>query len=169
MYYVRFSDNAAHSRKGFILATWKQITDDFDVLDDWEDRYRYIIELGRDLPGLDESLRTEANKVQGCVSQVWLISDADRDAESSGQNGQAKLRFRGASDAAIVQGLIAILFSLYQNKTPDEILQIDAPDRLAILGLDEHLTPQRSNGLASMIQRIRVDAKSLAETGTAAV
>jgi len=140
------------------LATWKEINDDFDVLDDWEDRYRYIIELGRDLPELDAALRTEAVKVPGCVSQVWLISRPD---ESTAQTSPT-LKLLGASDAAIVQGLVAILFALYQDKTVDEILAINAQNDLAKLGLAEHLTPQRSNGLASMIDRIRADAKALA-------
>lgn len=140
------------------MATWQQIKEDFEVLDDWEDRYRYIIELGRALPELDPALRTDAVKVPGCVSQVWLISKAG----GSETNAQPSLRFIGASDAAIVQGLIAILFALYQEKTADEILEIDAPAELAVLGLAEHLTPQRSNGLASMIDRIRNDARALA-------
>lgn len=139
------------------MPTWTQITDDFDVLDDWEDRYRYIIELGRQLPELDHALRTDASKVQGCVSQVWLVCTS-----SPGAAGErARLHFQGASDAAIVQGLIAILFALYQDKTADEILAINAEERLASLGLAEHLTPQRSNGLASMVTRIRTDANAL--------
>jgi len=141
------------------LATWQQIKEDFEVLDDWEDRYRYIIELGRALPDLDPALKTDAVKVPGCVSQVWLISN-NRSSES---NGIQTLRFKGASDAAIVQGLIAILFVLYQDKTADEILEIDAPAELAVLGLAEHLTPQRSNGLSSMIDRMRSDAKTVSD------
>lgn len=145
------------------MATWDQIIDDFELLDDWEDRYRYIIELGRGLPELDPALRTDAVKVRGCVSQVWLIvTDNSGTAKSSASNGTSKLHFRGASDAAIVQGLIAILFTLFQNKTAAEILQIDAHTELGQLGLSEHLTPQRSNGLASMIERIRADAQALA-------
>ena len=140
------------------MASWQQIKEDFEVLDDWEDRYRYIIELGRALPDLDPALRTDAVKVPGCVSQVWLISNAGR-CES---NGHATLHFVGASDAAIVQGLIAILFALYQDKTAEEILDVDAPAQLAVLGLAEHLTPQRSNGLSSMIDRMRSDAKTVA-------
>lgn len=141
------------------MASWKQICDDFDVLDDWEDRYRYIIELGRALPDLDESLRQDAHKVPGCVSQVWLISKV---ATGSTESANKQIHFKGASDAAIVQGLIAILFALFQDKTPEKILEIDAEAKLATLGLGEHLTPQRSNGLASMIDRIRSDARVLA-------
>ena len=145
------------------MTTWQQLSDDFDVLEDWEDRYRYIIELGRALPPLDPALRTDASKVQGCVSQVWLISQPTPSAESGPNDTAAtRLHFVGASDAAIVQGLIAILFSLYQDKTAEQILEIRANEKLATLGLAEHLTPQRSNGLASMIDRIRADAKAIA-------
>lgn len=139
------------------MATWQQIRDDFEFLDDWEDRYRYVIELGRALPELDSKLRTDANKVQGCVSQVWLVSDLRNG--NAGDPRARTMHFQGASDAAIVQGLIAILFSLYQEKSADEILAIDATSELAGLGMAEHLTPQRSNGLASMISRIRADAQ----------
>lgn len=145
------------------MATWQQITDDFDVLEDWEDRYRYIIELGRKLPELDPALRTDATKVQGCVSQVWLISNPASASPSAPSDRGPQLHFLGASDAAIVQGLIAILFALYQDKAAADILAIDAQKQLAALGLAEHLTPQRSNGLASMIERIRADAKAFAE------
>lgn len=144
------------------MATWQQITDDFELLDDWEDRYRYIIELGRALPELDPALRTDAVKVPGCVSQVWLISRTGTDSQDPDNAAQSTLHFLGASDAAIVQGLIAILFALYQDKSAEEILNIDAPAKLEKLGLAEHLTPQRSNGLASMIDRIRSDARTLA-------
>ncbi len=144
------------------LATWKQINDDFEILDDWEDRYRYIIELGRDLPELDPALRTDVVKVPGCVSQVWLISrPSSGPTEDGTADAPRTFHFLGASDAAIVQGLIAILFALYQEKTADEILAMNAQDNLASLGLAGHLTPQRSNGLASMIDRIRADAKAL--------
>lgn len=135
------------------MSGWQQIRDDFSLLDDWEDRYRYIIELGRALPEFSDQNKTQANKVQGCVSQVWLVADAQQ------SNGTTRLHFEGTSDAAIVQGLIAILFSLYQDKPAQDILDLDAVAHLKQLGLDEHLTPQRSNGLASMIARMREDAK----------
>lgn len=135
------------------MSGWQQIRDDFSLLDDWEDRYRYIIEMGRALPEFSDQNKTQANKVQGCVSQVWLVAEAQQN------NGASRLHFEGTSDAAIVQGLIAILFSLYQDKSAQDILDLDAVAHLKQLGLDEHLTPQRSNGLASMIARMREDAK----------
>ncbi len=135
------------------------IKSDFTVLDEWEDRYRYVIELGRKLPPLDPALRTDANKVRGCASQVWLATEIVPPTDAM---GKPRLRFRGESDAHIVQGLIAILFALYQDKTPDEVLTADARSVLAELGLHEHLTPQRSNGFAAMVERIRTDARAAA-------
>jgi cysteine desulfuration protein SufE len=129
------------------------LVEDFALLDDWEDRYRYVIELGKSLPELRDSERTDANKVRGCASQVWLVSELKR-------NGDARLRFRGDSDAHIVRGLIAILFALYSGRTPREILGTDAESVFARLGLREHLTSQRSNGLSSMVARIRADAQA---------
>lgn len=134
------------------------ILSDFELLEDWEDRYRYVIELGRDLAPLPEALRTDANKVRGCASQVWL---ATRRVPSGG-NGKDKLEMQGASDAMIVQGLIAVLFAIYEDKTVNEILATDAHAIFAKLGLKEHLTQQRSNGLASMVARIRADASAIA-------
>ncbi len=134
------------------------IRSDFELLDNWEDRYRYVIELGRGLEPLSSADRTDANKVRGCASQVWLVTEI---MPVSGPEGQPKLRFRGESDAHIVRGLIAILFAVYQGKTPDEILSIDPRALLADFGLDEHLTPQRSNGFAAMVDRIRSDARRL--------
>ena len=135
------------------------IKSDFTLLDEWEDRYRYVIELGRKLPPLDPALRTDANKVRGCASQVWLATEIVPPTDAM---SQPRLRFRGESDAHIVQGLIAILFALYQDKTPDEVLTADARSVLAELGLHEHLTPQRSNGFAAMVERIRTDARAAA-------
>jgi cysteine desulfuration protein SufE len=133
------------------------IRSDFALLDDWEDRYRYVIELGRSLPPLPEALRTEANKVRGCASQVWLASEVRPSAP-----GQASaLAFQGDSDAHIVRGLIAILFALYAGRTPEEILRTDARALFRELGLGEHLTQQRSNGFFSMVERIRADAEAL--------
>ncbi len=133
----------------------EEIRSDFALLDEWEDRYRYVIELGRKLPALNEAERTEANKVRGCASQVWLATEIVPPASGV---GSPRLMFRGESDAHIVRGLIAILFALYQGKTTDEILSADARAVLADLGLHEHLTPQRSNGFAAMVERIRSDA-----------
>lgn len=128
------------------------IAADFALLDDWEDRYRYVIELGKALPDLPEALRTEQNKVRGCASQVWLSTDL-------AQSDRGKVfALQGDSDALIVRGLVAILLALYQGKTPDEALAVDAQGAFAKLGLKEHLTPQRSNGFASMVERIRRDA-----------
>jgi cysteine desulfuration protein SufE len=138
--------------------TLDAIRSDFALLDDWEDRYRYVIELGRALPPLPEALRTEANKVRGCASQVWLASEA----KAPRPGAAAVLHFQGDSDAHIVRGLIAILFAMYQDKTADEIMGLDARALFAELGLKEHITPQRSNGFFSMVERIRSDARVLA-------
>ena len=132
------------------------IRSDFALLDDWEDRYRYVIELGRSLPPLPEALRTEANRVRGCASQVWLASETRAAAGKP-----AILSFRGDSDAHIVRGLIAILFALYEGRTAQEILSTDARAVFAELGLAEHLTQQRSNGFFSMVGRIHSDAQAL--------
>lgn len=146
------------------LADIAEIRSDFEFLDDWEDRYRYVIELGRALPPLEDAARTETNKVRGCASQVWLATELVPPTDGS---GPPRLRFRGDSDAHIVRGLIAILLAVYQDKTPDEILAMDARSVLAELGLHEHLTPQRSNGFAAMVERIRADARAAASAGTA--
>jgi cysteine desulfuration protein SufE len=129
---------------------------DFELLEDWEDRYRYVIELGRKLPEMPVGLKTEANKVRGCASQVWLATRLERAV----QDGPPKLHFLGDSDAHIVRGLVAILFVIVDSKTPDEILATDPVAEFAALGLREHLTPQRSNGFASMVERIRADARA---------
>ena len=131
-----------------------ELVSDFALLDEWEDRYRYVIELGKDLDTLPESERTPDNKVQGCVSQVWIRTDV------RAANGSPVLVFQGDSDAHIVRGLIAILFMLFSGRTADDILACDAPSVLARLGLDEHLTPQRSNGLFAMVKRIQADAEA---------
>jgi cysteine desulfuration protein SufE len=131
---------------------------DFALLDEWEDRYRYLIELGRGLPPLPEALRTDANKVRGCVSQVWLASAVRR----AGNGAAPVLEFQGDSDAHIVRGLVAVLFALVQGKTSQEVLGADAKALFAELGLTEHLTPQRSNGFFSMVERIRADARAAA-------
>ena len=136
-----------------------EIIDNFSVLDDWEDRYRYLIELGRGLEPIEEAERTPATKVRGCASQVWLISKAE------GQGPETVLTFRGDSDAHIVRGLIAVLFALYSGKPARQILAIDEKAVFNQLGLHSHLTPQRSNGLASMAARIKADATSRARAG----
>ena len=134
--------------------TIEDIISDFEMLDDWEDRYRYVIELGRDLPALPEALRTEDNKVHGCVSQVWLARQFEPDGE-----GPPRITWQGDSDAHIVRGLVAILFAIFSGRRADEIQKIDAEALLRRLGLHEHLTPQRSNGLAAMVRRIKADAE----------
>ena len=130
-----------------------EIIDNFSLLEEWDDRYRYVIELGRILPPLPESAHSEANKVQGCASQVWLLTHV----KPNGSSGPV-LTFEGDSDAHIVRGLIAILFALYSGKSAREILDIDALALFDRIGLRENLTPQRSNGLRSMVQRIRTEA-----------
>lgn len=134
--------------------SFDNIRADFALLDDWEDRYRYVIELGKALPDLPEAQRTDANKVRGCASQVWLATDL-----SPSDRGKV-FTLQGDSDALIVRGLVAILLALYQGKTPAEALAVDAQGAFAALGLKEHLTPQRSNGFASMVERIRRDAQA---------
>ena len=129
-----------------------EIIENFGFLEDWEDRYRYLIELGKDLPDLPESERTEDNRVKGCASQVWVVTAIDR----SGL--EPVLSFKGQSDAHIVKGLVALTLALYSDKSAREILSIDALDLFRRLGLAEHLTPQRSNGVRSMVERIRRDA-----------
>lgn len=135
------------------------IIDDFGVIDEWDERYRYIIELGRKMPPFDEALRTDAVKVRGCASQVWLVSRREQ------IDGREVLTFVGDSDAHIVRGLIAVLLALYSGKTPAEILSVDARAVLGTLGLDTHLSQQRSNGLFSMVERIRADARAAIEAG----
>ena len=127
------------------------LVEDFEFLDDWEDRYGYVIELGKALDPLPAEHKIDATKVRGCVSQVWMISETD-------EANPPHFTFRGESDAMIVQGLIAILLRMYNGKTAQEILDIDAQSVFKSLGLDEHLSPQRSNGLASMVKRIQRDA-----------
>ena len=129
-----------------------QIKDDFAFLDEWEDRYRYLIELGRALPPLAPEAHSDANKVQGCASQVWLQNTARPEADG------LHLDFEGDSDALIVRGLVAIVIALFSGRTVTEIGQIDAEALFAELGLREHLSAQRSNGLRSMVARIKAEA-----------
>ncbi len=137
------------------MARIDDIIADFEVIGDWEERYRYVIELGRKLEPLPDSARTEANKVRGCASQVWLETNV-----SNRNDGQRVLSFRGDSDAHIVRGLVYILLTLFSGKTAQQIAAIDAQDIFAQLGLTEHLTPQRSNGVRSMVERMRADART---------
>ncbi len=131
--------------------TIENLQADFELLDDWEERYRYVIELGRLLPPLDEKFRIPQYKVSGCASQVWIHA----------QHNGSVLTFVGDSDALIVKGLIAITFMIFSGKTPAQILALDAQAIFAKLGLKDHLTPQRSNGLASMVARIKADARQV--------
>jgi cysteine desulfuration protein SufE len=137
------------------MTTIDEISENFALLDEWDDRYRYVIELGRMLAPLDERNRRDANKVQGCASQVWLATTV----KPNGQDGPM-LSFVGDSDAHIVRGLIAILFAIYSGRPARDILATDAVAVFEKLGLREHLTPQRSNGFRSMVERIKSDARA---------
>ena len=137
------------------VTTLDEIVDNFSLLEEWDDRYRYVIELGRALSPLAERDRTEANKVQGCASQVWLATTV----HPNGQGGPM-LTFSGDSDAHLVRGLIAILFAMFSGQQARAILSTDAIAVFERLGLREHLTPQRSNGFRSMVERIRRDANA---------
>jgi cysteine desulfuration protein SufE len=141
------------------MADIGDIIGNFSVLDDWDDRYRYLIELGRELEPLAASAHNDANKVQGCASQVWL----DTSVRPDGAGGPV-LIFIGDSDAHIVRGLIAILFAVYSGKSARDILATDAIKLFEGIGLREHLTPQRSNGFRSMVERIRSDARAALAT-----
>ncbi len=135
--------------------TVQDLLDDFEFLDDWEDRYRYVIELGRQLAPLDPEDKTPANKVNGCASQVWLATKI-----TPSPAGKPVLTFLGDSDAHIVRGLIAILFIIFSDKPADQIVNLDVKKIFNQIGLDEHLSPQRSNGLISMVARIKTDAQN---------
>jgi cysteine desulfuration protein SufE len=128
----------------------EELVEEFDLLDDWEQRYRYLIEMGKALDALPEADRNDVTRVKGCVSQVWLVMHEDGD----------RLVFKADSDAHIVRGLAALLVRLYSGRTREEILSVDARDVLSRIGLSEHLSPQRSNGLTSMIGRIRATAEA---------
>jgi cysteine desulfuration protein SufE len=136
------------------MTSLDEIIDTFDLLDDWEDRYRYVIELGKTLEPLPEAAHNEHNKVRGCASQVWVETTV-----APGPDGPV-LTFRGDSDAYIVRGLVALILSLYSGKTAADILRTDALGLFRQLGLAEHLTPQRSNGVRSMVERINRDARA---------
>jgi cysteine desulfuration protein SufE len=137
------------------MADIDEIIDNFSLLDEWDDRYRYLIELGRELPPLAAEAHNDANKVRGCASQVWL----DTSVRPNGAGGPV-LSFVGDSDAHIVRGLIAILFAMYSGRSAKHILATDAVALFEKMGLREHLTPQRSNGFRSMVERIHSDARA---------
>jgi cysteine desulfuration protein SufE len=141
------------------VASIEDIRGDFEILDDWEDRYRYVIDLGRTLEPLSEAAHNDANKVRGCVSQVWLEL---RREEKAGD--EPILLYRGDSDSHLVRGLVAIAIALFSGRTAREILATDALGVFRELGLEQHLTPQRSNGVRSMIERIRVDAQAVVQS-----
>ncbi|WP_138379262.1 SufE family protein [Luteithermobacter gelatinilyticus] len=130
--------------------TIDEVVETFEFLDDWEDRYKYIIDLGRELPELEDAARTEENRVQGCTSRVWLVY----------QEQDGKIVFRGDSDAHIVRGLVALMLMIFSGKSPQEILGTDAKGILNRLGLEKHLSPMRTNGLYAMVERIKAIARS---------
>lgn len=133
------------------MENFETIKDDFAFLDQWEERYKYIIDLGRRLAPLQESEKTDINKVRGCASQVWLVFDPANKSDT--------LCFRGDSDAFIVKGLVGLIISLLSGQTLQTIIDMDTQKALGALGLNEHLTPQRSNGLAAMVNRIKDEAR----------
>jgi cysteine desulfuration protein SufE len=136
-----------------IDAALAELIEEFDVLGDWEERYRYVIDLGRELAPLADAERTDVNKVPGCASQVWLVTKSE---------GDGRLVFRGDSDAHIVRGLIAVLLRLFSGRKPEDIAAFDAEGAFKQLGFAGALSQQRSNGLASMVERIRRDARAAA-------
>jgi len=135
------------------MAAIDQILEDFSYLEEWEDRYRYVIELGKALPDLSDADRTAENKVRGCASQVWLVTEP-------GDGPDPVLNLRGDSDAHIVRGLVAIVLAIYSGKRASEIASLDALDIFRSIGMIEHLSAQRANGLRSMVNRIQSEAKT---------
>jgi cysteine desulfuration protein SufE len=140
-------------RLAHTLSTIDSIREDFASLEDWEDRYRYVLELGHTLEPLDQASHNERTKVRGCVSQVWLECEPKTNAKD-----ERILHYRGDSDSHLVRGLIAIAIALFSDRTPEQILSVDAVAAFRALGLEQHLTPQRSNGVRAMVERIRTDA-----------
>lgn len=136
-------------------ARFEEIVEDFEFLEEWEDRYRYVIDLGKKMTPLDEGQKIPATKVEGCASQVWIVPEIE------GEGPDARIGFQGESDAMIVGGLIAVLHALYDGLTPNEALAVEAQAEMGRLGLDQHLSSQRSNGLRAMIQRIRQISNAL--------
>jgi cysteine desulfuration protein SufE len=143
------------------MTTIDDIRENFELLEDWDDRYRYVIELGRTLEPMPEAEHSTANKVQGCASQVWLSKKVERS-----NTGEVLLKYLGDSDAHIVRGLISILLTLYSGHTPQQILTTDAIAIFDEFGFREHLTPQRSNGLRAMVERMRADAREALATSS---
>jgi len=137
-------------------AAFEDIADTFEFLDDWEDRYRHVIEMGKAMPAMDDAVKVPATKVDGCASQVWILPQID------GDGAAATFHFQGDSDAMIVRGLIAVLHALYDGLSVDEVIKVDAGGELARLGLNDHLSSQRSNGLRAMVERIRALAQAKA-------
>jgi len=135
--------------------TIDDILSDFELFEDWDERYRYLIDLGRRLEPLPEAARTEANKVRGCASQVWLET-----RKVTGNDGAARLGFKGDSDAHIVKGLVALILALFDRKTPQDILATNAQDVFGRLQLAEHLSAQRANGVRAMVERIKAEARA---------
>ena len=133
--------------------SFNNIIDDFEFLENWEDKYKYIIDMGSSLAALKSNDYNDDNKVEGCASQVWLVVEENR------KQGKTILKFKGDSDAYIVKGLIAIIFALFSEKTPSEILEIDPMSELKKLNLEENISQQRSNGLTAMINRVFSEAK----------
>ena len=140
------------------MLTIDDLEQNFTLIDDWEERYRYVIELGRELTPLPPDGHNEANRVKGCASQVWLETSVDRGG------AEPVLSFRGDSDAHIVKGLIAIMLALYSGRPARDIVATDAGEHMKRLGLNEHLTPQRSNGVRAMVERIKRDAAAVVAT-----
>jgi len=138
--------------------TLEKLTSNFELLGDWEERYGYLIDLGKKLPGLPEAEKTEENRVHGCQAMVWLVMEADPERAGA-------LRFRADSDAFIVRGLIAVLQLIFNGRSPEEILAVDARGILGQLGLDQHLSPTRKNGLFAMVERVRALARLRAPAG----
>lgn len=130
-------------------AYFEEIVEDFEFIDEWEDRYRYVIDLGKKMAPMDEAHKIDATKVHGCASQVWIMPDFDGDI----------IRFTGDSDAIIVRGLIAVLHALYDGLPASDALKVDALQEMGRLGLDQHLSAQRSNGLRAMIERLKLIAQ----------
>lgn len=131
---------------------FEEIAETFEFLDDWEDRYRHVIELGKAMPAMEEAVKVPATKVDGCASQVWILPRIEGEV----------FDFQGDSDAIIVRGLVAVLHALYSGVAVSDVLKIDAPAELGRLGLDEHLSSQRSNGVRAMVERIRAHAAEAA-------
>lgn len=129
----------------------EELTENFELLEDWEDKYRYIIDLGEKLPPLDEKFKTEEWKVRGCTSQVWLVPEVK----------DGIISFRGDSDAAIVKGIVSIVLMIFSNKSAQAIKEIAVENIFAKLGLEEHLSPSRRNGLVSMVEKIRFYADNM--------